>query len=63
MYKIRTTSKDSDDVFIGFDRSHYRIQRELNQNKNIKGKHHLRIYLEEVFGFAEHQRKSNFGLG
>ena len=54
MYKLLTLSKDSDDLFIGFDRSRDRRKSELSNNKSIKGKYHIRIYLKDVFGFAEH---------
>ena len=63
MYKLLTSSKDSDDLSIGFDRSRDRRQRELTNNKNIKGKFHVRIYLKHIFGFVECQEKGTYGLG
>ena len=36
---------------------------ELAQNKNVKGKYHLRIMLKDVFGFAKHKEKATYGLG
>ena len=36
-YKILTSSKDSHDLYIGFDRSRNRKKDELTQNKNVKG--------------------------
>ena len=63
MYKLLTSSRSSDDLSIGFDRDRNRRKRELTNNKNIKGKYHMRIYLKDIFGFAEHQEKSTFGLG
>ena len=63
MYKLITSARGTDDLSIGFDRSHHRRQRELTSNKNIKGKHHVSIYLKDIFGFAEHQEKGTFGLG
>ena len=54
MYKLLSTSKESDDLSIGFDRSKYRRNRELDNNKNIKGKDHVKIYLRDIFRFAEH---------
>ena len=63
MYKILTSSKGSDDLFIGFDRDHNRRQRELTNNKTQKEKYHVRIYLKDVFGFAEYQEKGTYGLG
>ena len=63
MYKLITSSKDSDDLSIGFDRSRNRRRDELALNKNIKGKYHLKILLKDVFGFAECQEKGTYGLG
>ena len=63
MYKLLTSSKGSDDLSIGFDRDRNRRQRELTNNKTQKGKHHIRIYLKDIFGFAEHQDKGTYGLG
>ena len=53
MYKLITSSKGSDDLSIGFDRSSARRREEMTTNKNVKGKFHLRILLKDVFGFAE----------
>ena len=63
MYKLLTSSKDSDDLSIGFDRNRDKRKRELTNNKDIKGKNHIRIYLKDIFGFAEHQEKATYGLG
>ena len=63
MYKLITSSKNSDDLFIGFDRSSARRRAEMTNNKSVKGKHHLRMMLKDVFGFAEHQEKATYGLG
>ena len=63
MYKLLSSSRRSDDLSIGFDRSRDRRKRELNNYKTQKGKYHLRIYLKDVFGFAEHQQVGTFGLG
>ena len=57
MYKLLSWSKRSDDLSIGFDRDRKRRKRELIDNKNITGKHHLRFYLRDIFGFAERQEK------
>ena len=56
--KLLTSSKDSDDSPIGFDRSRDRGKQEVTNNKNIKGKYHFRIMLNDVFGSAEHQEKA-----
>ena len=62
MYKLLTSSKGSDDLSIGFDRDRTRRRNELTNNKNIKGKNHVRIYLKDIFGYAEYQQKGTFGL-
>ena len=58
MYKLIRSSKDSNDLSIGFDHSRNRRRDELALNKNIKGKYHVKILLKDVFGFAEHQEKA-----
>ena len=63
MYKLITSSKDSNDLSVGFNNSRDRRRDELAQNKNIKGKYHLKIMLKDVFGFAECQEKATYGLG
>ena len=63
MYKLLTSSKGSDDLSIGFDGDRTRRRNELTNNKNIKGKYHVRIYLKDVFSFAEYQEKGTYGLG
>ena len=63
MYKLLTSSRGSDDLSIGFDRDRNRRKRELTNNKNIKGKYHMRLHLKDIFGFAEHQEKATYGLG
>ena len=62
MYKPPTNAKETDDLSIGFDQDRNRRQRELNTNKNIKGKRHVRNMLENVFGIVENHGKSTFGL-
>ena len=63
MYKLITTAKGCDDLSIGFDQYRTRRRNELTNNKNIKGKYHVRIYLKDVFGFIEHQEKGTYGVG
>ena len=63
MYKLLTSSKGSDDLSIGFDRDRTRRRNELTNKKNIKGKYHVRIYLKDIFGFAEYQEEGTYGLG
>ena len=62
MYKLITSATNTNDLSIGFDRDRGRSQRELTNNKNIKGKCHIRIYSKDVFGFAEHQGNAAYGL-
>ena len=63
MYKLLTSSKGSDDLSIGSDRDRARRRNEKTNNKNIKGKNHVRIYLKDIFGYSEYQQKGTFGLG
>ena len=35
----------------------------MTDNKSLKDKYHIRIYLKNVFGFAEYQEKAAYGLG
>ena len=60
-YKLITSSRGSYDFSIGCDLDRGR-RRELTNNKNQKGKYHIRYYLKDIFGFAEHQEKTTFGL-
>ena len=62
MYKLLSSSKGSDDLSIGFDRDRGRRQRALTNNKTQKGKFHVRIYVKDVFGFAEYQEKGTYEL-
>ena len=63
MYKLLTSAKGSDDLSTGFDRDRGRRRNELTNNKTVKGRYHIRIYLKLIFGFAEHQEKATCGLG
>ena len=63
MYKLITSSKESNDLSIGFNRSRNIRKDELARNNNVKGKYHLRILLKVVFGFAESQEEATYGLG
>ena len=63
IYKLVTSSKDSDDLSIGFDRNRGRRKNELSNNKDIKGKYHTRIYRKDILRYAEHQEKATYGLG
>ena len=63
MYKLITSSKNSDDLSIGFDRSMARRRDEITNNKRVNGKFHLRITLKDILDFAEGQEKATYGLG
>ena len=63
MSKLLSSSERSDDPSIGFDRSTDRRKRELTNNKKIKGNYHVRIFLRDIFGFAEHQETATHGMG
>ena len=63
MYRQITSTKTSDDLSTGFDRSLNRRRNELINIKNLKGKYNLQILLKDVFGFAEHHDEANYGLG
>ena len=60
-YIVITSARDSNELSGGFDRDRNRRQRELNENKNRNEKYHITISLEEIFGFAEHQKKLFLG--
>ena len=62
-YKLLTSSRGSDVLSTGLDRSRIRGRDELTNNKNIKGKYHLRIYLKDNFGWAQFQEKGTYELG
>ena len=61
-YKLITSAQDTDDSSICFDRDRNRRQRALTNNKSIKRKYHLGVYLKDILGFAEHQEKATYDL-
>ena len=63
IYKLITSAKDSVDLPTRFDTDLNRRRNELANNKNIKGKFHVRIILIDVFGIAKGQEKASYGLG
>ena len=63
MYELITSSKNGDDLSIGFDRSPNGREDELVLNKSVKGKFHVRNMLKDNLVFAEHQEKATYGLG
>ena len=58
LYKLITSAKDTDDLYIGFDQDPGRGQRKLTNNKNIKGRHHVRIILKNCFCICGLQSKN-----
>ena len=58
MFKLITSARDTNDLSIGFEKDRGKRQRELTNNKDTKGKYHVRIRLKGKFGFAEHQEKA-----
>ena len=54
LYKLITSVRNIDDLSIGFDRDRRKRQRELTNNKNVKGNYHVTIMLRDIFGFTEH---------
>ena len=63
MNKLLSSSRDSDDLSIGFHRSIEARERELTNKKTTKGNYLVRIYLKEIFGSAEQQDICTYGLG
>ena len=63
MYILITNTRGSDDLSFRFDRDRGRWQRELTNDKNQRGKYHVRNYLKDVFGCGEQQLKCTVGLG
>ena len=63
MYKLLTSARGCDDLFIGFHLNCTRRQQELSNNKNQKGKYHVSVFLKHIFGYSHDQLKATFGLG
>ena len=63
LYRLISSARNTDDLSIGLDEDRNTRQRELTKNKYVKGRYHIRIGLEDIFGFAEHHEKATFGLG
>ena len=61
MYKLLTSNRGSDEFSIGFHRDRVRRQQEITNNKNVKGKNHVRITLKEallkIFDCVEKRKK------
>ena len=62
MQKLLSSSRDSDDLSIGFHRNKEVREREMTNKKSTKGNYYVKIYLKQVFGFAENHYKCNYGM-
>ena len=63
MHKLVSSSRDSDDSSLGFHRSSEAREREMINDKSTKGSSHFRIFLKDVFVFAEDQDSCTYGVG
>ena len=63
LYKLETSSRGSDDLSLGFDRSRDRGKQVLTNSKTLKGNYHVTIMLSVIFAFAAHQLTGTLGLG
>ena len=61
LYKLITSSKDTYDLSMDFDRDCQNRQRELTNNTNINCKYIISFRLRDKFAFAEHQEKATHG--
>ena len=61
-YNSKLSSKDSEDLSVGFHRDITTREIELNNNEVTKENYHVRTSLSDVFGFAEHQVNATFAL-
>ena len=62
MYKLITSSKDSDDISIGFDRNRGRRQDELTETKNVKKSFILKLCSKTSL-VLQNVKKATYGLG
>ena len=63
MHKVISSSRNSDDLSISYHRSNEISEKKLNNNETTKGNYHVRNYLKDIFGFAEHQDSCTYDLG
>ena len=66
MHKLIFSARGFYDLSVPFHRGRNIGQRELTNNRNKKVKYHVRILLNDIFGFSgfsQHQEKATFGLG
>ena len=59
MYKLLTSNKDSDDLSNGIDRNRGRRKSEISNNKSIKGKYHIRIYLKDFLDLLNTKKRGH----
>ena len=64
MYKLISSTRDSDDLSNCFHRSIEAREKELTHCKTTKGNYYVRIYFRYLFfGFGEHQDNCTYRLG
>ena len=63
MYKLISSSRDSDELPKGFHRSIEARERQLTNKKLTERKYHVRIYSKVVLNFADRQDKCSYSLG
>ena len=61
--KIFSSSRDSDDLSIGFHRSIQARERDLTNKKQTKGNYHVEFLIKDIFEFADDQLNCAYGLG
>ena len=62
MHKLMSSSRDSYDLSVGFRRNNGVPEKELTINKTTKGNYLVRVFLKDVFGFAQHRDTCTYGL-
>ena len=63
MYRLLSSSGDNDDFSVGFNGSIETLETELANIEGTKGNYLVRVYLKDVFAFAEHHDTCTYGLG
>ena len=63
IYKVISSSRDSDDLSIDFQGSIEARERELTNNKATESNYHVRFYLNDFCGSASNQDNCTCGLG
>ena len=62
LYDLISVSEDNDISSVGFQRNFEDQDRHLAKNKATIGKYHVRCFLKDVFGFAEHHENATYVL-